>query len=150
MSVCIVCVLWRRDAVIRHQMLVRQLIAPLGVSASASVMNTRRRLFCQGGEREYRWRGGNWMSLGGVTAVFFQPLATAVRCDEKQTNQLKTNENDACSSTFSACRIDERWATMLGGIISKQDERNTNNKQLLTTKWNCRKLMVARCVVVSA
>lgn len=36
-------VLWRLDAVIRHQMLVRQLIAPLGVSASPTVMNTRLR-----------------------------------------------------------------------------------------------------------
>lgn len=26
-----------------------------------------------------RWRGGNWMSLGGVTVVFFQPPATATR-----------------------------------------------------------------------
>ena len=32
------------------------------------------------------------MSLGGVTAVFFQPTATA-SADENQTNQLETNEN---------------------------------------------------------
>lgn len=47
MCVFVVGILWRRDAVIRHQMLVRQLIAPLGVSASATVMNTRPRPFCQ-------------------------------------------------------------------------------------------------------